>query len=170
MHSRQSVFLHYPHTISPSLSTPHRILTNPAVLSLSLLHCSFAFLSQFSKSCQRSVIVIFTTVFMRIPAVTKCSSVVSGVSGKPADSIFRVEAVQESLRKLDVCLSVRASLHMRREEKPTSCHWMVYCTYNMLNMFRALLCPSSGARDYMCVLLPPMVRDVLVAGCCRSGA
>ena len=22
---------------------------------------------------------------------------------------------------------------MRGEEKPTSCHWMVYCTYNMLN-------------------------------------
>ena len=33
---------------------------------------------------------------------------------------------------------------------------MVYCTYDMLNMFRALLCPSSGARDYtnmcMCVI------------------
>ena len=29
---------------------------------------------------------------------------------------------------------------------------MVYCTYNMLNVFRALLCPSSGARDYMCVI------------------
>jgi hypothetical protein len=29
---------------------------------------------------------------------------------------------------------------------------MVYCTYNMLNMFRALLCPLSGARDYMCVI------------------
>jgi len=29
---------------------------------------------------------------------------------------------------------------------------MVYCTYNMLNMFRALLCPSSGSRDYMCVI------------------
>ena len=27
---------------------------------------------------------------------------------------------------------------------------MVYCTYNMLNMFRTLLCPSSGARDYVC--------------------
>ena len=38
----------------------------------------------------------------------------------------------------------------RREEKSTRCHWKVYCTYNMLNMFRALLCPSSGAQDYMC--------------------
>ena len=46
------------------------------------------------------------------------------------------------------CLSVRASLHMRREEKPTRCHWILYCTYNMLNMFRALLCPSSGVREY----------------------
>jgi len=37
--------------------------------------------------------------------------------------------------------------HMRREEKPTRYHWMVYCTYNMLNVFRALLCPSSRARQ-----------------------
>ena len=50
------------------------------------------------------------------------------------------------------CVSVRASLHMRREEKPTRRHWMVYCTYNLLNMFRALLCPSSEARDYMCFI------------------
>ena len=41
---------------------------------------------------------------------------------------------------------------MRREEKPTRCHWMVYFTYNMLNMFRALLCPSSLARACMCVI------------------
>ena len=47
---------------------------------------------------------------------------------------------------------------MRREEKPTRCHWMVYSTYNMLNMFRALLCPSSGARDYMCVITAYGVR------------
>ena len=25
---------------------------------------------------------------------------------------------------------------------------MLYCTYNLLNVFRALICPSSGARDY----------------------
>jgi len=41
---------------------------------------------------------------------------------------------------------------MRREEKPTRCHWMLYCTYNMRNMFQALPYPSSGARDYMCVI------------------
>jgi len=41
---------------------------------------------------------------------------------------------------------------MRRVEKPTRCHWMFYCTYDTLNMFRALICPSSGARNYMCVI------------------
>ena len=41
---------------------------------------------------------------------------------------------------------------MRREEIPTRCHRIVYCTYNMLYMFWALLYPSSGARDYMCVI------------------
>jgi len=29
---------------------------------------------------------------------------------------------------------------------------MLYCTYDMLNMLRALLCPSSGALGYMCVI------------------
>jgi len=29
---------------------------------------------------------------------------------------------------------------------------MIYCNYNMLTIFRALLFPSSGARDYMCVI------------------
>jgi hypothetical protein len=47
---------------------------------------------------------------------------------------------------------------------------MVYRTYNMLNMFRAPLCPSAGARDYMCVLLRPIVCNALVAGGRRSGA
>ena len=48
-------------------------------------------------------------------------------------------------------IPVMAPLNMRREKKPTRCHWMVYCTYSMLKMFRALLCPSSGARDYTCM-------------------
>ena len=56
----------------------------------------------------------------------------------------------------------------RREEKPARCHSMVYCTYNMLNMFRALLCPSSGARDYVCVIIAYGVQ-CLVAGCRGSG-
>jgi len=48
---------------------------------------------------------------------------------------------------------------------------MAYCTYNLLNMFRALICPSSGARDYdTLMLLPHMVCNALVVGGRRSGA
>ena len=48
---------------------------------------------------------------------------------------------------------------------------MVYYTYNMLNMFRALLCPLSGAPDYtrMCVIAAYGVQCV-VPGCRGSGA
>jgi len=42
-------------------------------------------------------------------------------------------------------------------------------SYDMLNMFRALLCPSSGALDYMYVIAAYGVQ-CLVAGCRRSGA
>ena len=64
---------------------------------------------------------------------------------------------------------VRASLRMRREEKPTRCHCMLYCTYDMLNMFRVFLCPSSGALDYMCVIVAYGVQ-CLAAGCRGLGA
>ena len=57
---------------------------------------------------------------------------------------------------------------MHREEKPTRCHWMLYCTYDTLNMFGALLCPSSGAQDCMCVIAAYGVQ-CLVAGCQGSG-
>jgi hypothetical protein len=50
--------------------------------------------------------------------------------------------------------------------KPTRCHCMLYCTYNMLNMFRAILCPSSGARDHMCVIT---AYGVQCLGCWLSG-
>ena len=66
-------------------------------------------------------------------------------------------------------MCVCASLHMCREKKPTRCHWMIYCTYNMLNVFRALLSRSSGARDYMCIITTYDVQ-CLLAGCRRSGA
>jgi len=46
---------------------------------------------------------------------------------------------------------------------------MLYFTYDTLNMFRALLCPSSGARDYMCVVTAYGVQ-CLVAGCRGSGS
>jgi len=34
------------------------------------------------------------------------------------------------------------------EQEPTRCYLLFYCTSYRLNMFRALLCPSSGAHDY----------------------
>jgi len=37
-------------------------------------------------------------------------------------------------------------------EPPCRCYRILYCTYNLLNMFRVLICPSSGARDYTCVI------------------
>ena len=46
---------------------------------------------------------------------------------------------------------------------------MLYCTYDMLNMFRALLCPSSGFLDYMYVIAANGVQ-CLAAGCRGSGA
>jgi len=62
----------------------------------------------------------------------------------------------------------KCTVHMHREEKPTRCHWMLYCTYDMLNMFRAFLCPSSGVRDYVCVITAYGMQ-CLVAGCWGSG-
>jgi len=35
-----------------------------------------------------------------------------------------------------------------QNKKPTICHLLFYCTSYRLNILRALLCPSSGARDY----------------------
>ena len=46
---------------------------------------------------------------------------------------------------------------------------MVYCTYNTLNLFRALLCPSSGALDYMYAIAAYGVQ-CLAAGCRGLGA
>jgi len=34
------------------------------------------------------------------------------------------------------------------EQKPTRCHLLFYCISYRLNTFRALICPSSGARVY----------------------
>jgi hypothetical protein len=35
-----------------------------------------------------------------------------------------------------------------KNKKPTRSHLLYYCTSYRLNMFRALVCTSSGARDY----------------------
>jgi hypothetical protein len=36
------------------------------------------------------------------------------------------------------------------EEEPTRCYLVFYYTYERLNMFQAVLCPLSGAHDYIC--------------------
>jgi len=40
------------------------------------------------------------------------------------------------------------NLQKLKNKKPTICHLLFYCTSYRLNKFQALLCPSSGDRDY----------------------
>jgi len=47
---------------------------------------------------------------------------------------------------------VCASLYKHREGNQLDATEWFIGTYNLLNMFWALLCPSSGARDYTCVI------------------
>ena len=56
---------------------------------------------------------------------------------------------QVSLSELPVLISeVYKYSVITNNKKPTRCHLIFYFTYYSLNMFRALLCPSSWARDY----------------------
>jgi len=56
----------------------------------------------------------------------------------------------------DVWLTVHRSSMWTK--KPTKCHLVLYLflLYNLLNMFRATMCPSSGAEDLV-VFLPRVV-------------
>ena len=71
--------------------------------------------------------------------------------GSAAQTCYHTNTVRGSalpLRaKFMTCRAESTSRGLWRE-KPTRCYTMVYWTYNPLNMFPALLCPSSGARDY----------------------
>jgi hypothetical protein len=40
-------------------------------------------------------------------------------------------------------------MKINEEEEPTRCYLVFYYAYDRLNMFRAALCPSSGAHDYI---------------------
>jgi len=68
-----------------------------------------------------------------------------------------------SISKFDVWLNVHHSSMWNK--KPTTCHLVLYLflLYKLLNMFRATLCPSSGADDLvvffrvwctLCYILP----------------
>ena len=50
---------------------------------------------------------------------------------------------------------------------PTRCNRGFYCrSYCLLNMFRAPLCPSSGAQEYYTVVFRAVVFKLRFAGCC----
>ena len=58
--------------------------------------------------------------------------------------------------QFDVWLTIHRSSMLNK--KPTRCHLVLYLflLYKLLNMFRATLCPSSGADDLV-VFLPLVV-------------
>jgi hypothetical protein len=63
------------------------------------------------------------------------------------------------------------------EDEPTRCYLVFYYTYDRLNMFRAALCPSSGAHDYIAdyhmghlILRLLMVGGLLQAGLLKLSA
>jgi hypothetical protein len=52
------------------------------------------------------------------------------------------------------------------EEEPTRCHLVYYYTFERLNMFRAALCPSSGAHDYISDYhIDCLILRLLMVGC-----
>jgi len=67
-----------------------------------------------------------------------------------ADQNLHIRATSQE-RFFDLVKSVELDecqvLNYLKNKKPTRCHLLFYCTSYKLNMFRALLCPSSGARD-----------------------
>ena len=67
------------------------------------------------------------------------------------------------------CVFVRASLHLRREENQLDVTECFIALMICSACFGHFYCPSSGARDYMCVVTAYGVQW-LVAGCRGSGA
>jgi hypothetical protein len=45
-----------------------------------------------------------------------------------------------------MCIGL-CSVVINEEEEPARCYSVFYYSYEMLNMFRAALCPSSGSHD-----------------------
>jgi len=80
-----------------------------------------------------------------------------------------IQHFNTSGRKFDVWLTVhRSSMWIKR---PTRCHLVLYLflLYSLLNIFRATLCPSSGADDlvvfFRCVAVPWLCRQSDPVGC-----
>jgi hypothetical protein len=54
---------------------------------------------------------------------------------------------------------------VNKEEEPSTCYLVFYYTYERLNMFRAALCPSSGAHDYISdYLMDRLIIRLLMVG------
>jgi len=52
-----------------------------------------------------------------------------------------------------------------KNKNPTRCHLLLYYAYVRLNMFRATLCPSSGAHDdSVGYHIGPLVLELLLVG------
>jgi len=49
--------------------------------------------------------------------------------------------------RADISMSYKFKMQLKNK-KPNRCHFLFYCTSYRLNMFQALLCPSSGACYY----------------------
>jgi len=82
---------------------------------------------------------------------------------------FKHEVAATVTSNFDVWLSVhRSSMWIKR---PTRSHLVIYLflLYNLLNMFRTILCPSSGADDlvvfFRCVAEPWLCRQSDPVGC-----
>jgi len=97
-------------------------------------------------------------------AMRKRHIVICGLSGPKRfyttshkwHSLWKKGVVKLKMCKFDVWLTVHRS--SKWNKKPTRCHLVLYLflLYKLLNMFRATLCPSSGA-DNLVVFLPRVV-------------
>jgi len=56
--------------------------------------------------------------------------------------------LSDKMRLIILCLLDRASLWQLNNKRPTWCHLLFYFTSYVLNMFRTLIYPLSGACDY----------------------
>ena len=75
---------------------------------------------------------------------------------------------KQHIKKLDVCLSVLRCLCVEKKNQLDVTEWFIALII-FSTCFQAVLCPSSGARDYMCAIAAYGVQ-CLVVGCRRSGA
>ena len=137
--SIQSIPLHHTSWRSILISSSHLRLGLPSglfpsgfpatTLYTSLLTCYIPRSSHFTWYCHLNTGVQIIKLLVMQSSPLPCYFVPLGPKDLPQDHFLKHIQVSE-------------------EWKPIRCHLLFYCTSYRLNMFRALLCPSSGARDY----------------------